>query len=159
MGKKIRSPFRVILFSRSLSAPLPPSPLLSSFFSSEVQRDTSCARLAARDYHTICIPSSLPLDYYFPAIPANSRPLDREKERKTRKKKRKIFTFSSSFLFKRFSNKSIPDTVEGDIHICIYIYTFLFNGALMIFETARCNREWREPAIPSLEARTVQLRV
>lgn len=25
----------------------------------------------------------------------------------------------------------------------------------MIFETARCNREWREPAIPpSLEART-----
>lgn len=87
-------------------------PPFLSFFFSEVQRDTSCARLAARDYHTICISSSLPLDYYFPVIPANSRPLDRdrERERKTReKKKRKIFTFSSSFLFKHFSNKSIPD--------------------------------------------------
>lgn len=94
MGKKIRSPFRVILFSRSLSAPLPPSPLLSSFFSSEVQRDTSCARLAARDYHTICIPSSLPLDYYFPAIPANSRPLDRERERGKRERKNVKFSLS-----------------------------------------------------------------
>lgn len=94
MGKKIRSPFRVILFSRSLSAPLPPSPLLSSFFSSEVQRDTSCARLAARDYHTICILSSLPLDYYFPAIPANSRPLDRERERGKRERKNVKFSLS-----------------------------------------------------------------
>lgn len=65
-------------------------PPFLSFFFSEVQRDTSCARLAARDYHTICISSSLPLDYYFPVIPANSRPLDRDREREKQEKKRNV---------------------------------------------------------------------
>lgn len=103
-------------------------PFPSSSFFSEVQRDTSCARLAARDYHTICISS---LHYYFPVIPANSRPLDRDREREKQeeeeKRKRNVkFSLSrprsSSNTFRTRVSQILLYRTRRYICICIYIY-------------------------------------
>lgn len=101
-------------------------PPFLSFFFSEVQRDTSCARLAARDYHTICISSSLPLDYYFPVIPANSRPLDRDREREKQEKKRNVkFSLSrprsSSNTFRTRVSQILLYRRRRYIYIYIYV--------------------------------------